>query len=295
MSKKRMDVNWKREIGKEDIKPAVKRYRRYLEDKGLRPSSIPMYALHVGKYLEFSGTDIPSEDDFANFRDNLHDKKLSRSTINNYSFSIRKYHEMLGQKLSFTFIKPNNTIPYYFDESEIAEIFHKCNNLKHLAMLKTMFYASLRASELCNLDDSDVDLKALTIYVRGGKGGKDALVFITGDCAKTLKRYLEVRPPLEIDGRKPLFYTDFGGRWERRSVYRMFMYYKKLAGIEKHGGVHVFARHSMGSLLVKRGCDVLAIKDIMRHADVQTTMRYLHTSEASKREKYERYLGTGCC
>jgi integrase len=48
-------------------------------------------------------------------------------------------------------------------------------------------------------------------------------------------------------------------------------------------------------LLVKRGCDLLAIKDIMRHADVQTTMRYLHTSEASKREKYERYLGTGCC
>ena len=74
MSKKRMDVNWKREIGKEDLKPAVKRYRRYLEDKGLRPSSIPMYVLHVGKYLEFSGTDILSEDDFAKFRDNLHDK-----------------------------------------------------------------------------------------------------------------------------------------------------------------------------------------------------------------------------
>jgi hypothetical protein len=60
MSKKRMDVNWKRETGKEDLKPAVKRYRRYLEDKGLRPSSIPMCVLHVGKYLEFSGTDTPS-------------------------------------------------------------------------------------------------------------------------------------------------------------------------------------------------------------------------------------------
>ncbi len=45
MSKKRMDVNWKREKGKEDLKPALKRYRRYLEDKGLRPSSIPMYVL----------------------------------------------------------------------------------------------------------------------------------------------------------------------------------------------------------------------------------------------------------
>jgi integrase/recombinase XerD len=290
MPKKRLDVNWKREIKAEDIKPAIKRYKRYLEDQGLRASTIPMYLLHVTKYLEFSQTDSPTPDDFAKFRDLLHDRKLSRSTINNYSFSIRKYHEMLGQGVSFTFIKPDNTIPYYFDENEIARIFSACNNIKHLAMLKTMFYASLRATELCNLDDADIDLKALTIFVHCGKGGKDAVVFITDDCAKTLKRYLEVRTPLEIEGRKPLFYTDFGGRWERRSVYRMFMYYKKLAGIEKHGGVHVFSRHSMGSLLVKRGCDLLAVKEIMRHSDVQTTMRYLHVSDATKREKYEKYL-----
>jgi nitrous oxidase accessory protein NosD len=40
----------------------------------------------------------------------------------------------------------------------------------------------------------------------------------------------------------------------------------------------------MGSLLVKRGCDLLAIKEIMRHSDVHTTMRYLHISDATKRE-----------
>lgn len=91
MPKKRMDVNWKREIGKEDLKPAVKRYRRYLEDKGLRASTIPMYVLHVSKYLEFAETDSPCADDFAKFRDLLHDKKLSRSTINNYSFTSPPY------------------------------------------------------------------------------------------------------------------------------------------------------------------------------------------------------------
>jgi integrase/recombinase XerD len=290
MSKKRMYVNWRNEVEIEDLRPAIKRYRRYLEDNGLRASTIPMYVLHVSKYLEFSETDSPCADDFARFRNHLHDNKLSRSTINNYSFSIKKYHEMLGQDVSFAFIKPNNTIPYHFDESEITRIFHECHNIKHLAMLKTMFFASLRASELCNLDDSDIDLRGLTIHVRGGKGGKDALVFISDECAKTIRRYLEVREPLIIDGRKPLFYTDFGGRWERRSVYRMFMYYKKLAGIEKHGGVHVFSRHSVGSLLVKRGCDVVTIKELMRHSDVHTTMRYLHIADSTKREKYEQYL-----
>ena len=116
------------------------------------------------------------------------------------------------------------------------------------------------------------------------------MVFITDDGVKTLRQYLERRSPLHIDGRTPLFYTDFGKRWERKALYRMFMYYKKLAGIEKHGGVHVFSRHSVGSLLVKRGCDIVTIKELMRHSDVTTTMRYLHISDATKREKYEQFL-----
>jgi len=57
MSKKRIEVDWNRVIGAEDINPAVKRFRRYLENNGLRASSIPMYVLHVSKYLEFSRTE----------------------------------------------------------------------------------------------------------------------------------------------------------------------------------------------------------------------------------------------
>lgn len=293
MSKKRLDVSWGRAVGKEDFKPILKRYDRYLEENGIRESTRSSYVFRVGKFLEFAQDDLPLEEEFVRFREILHERKLSRSTINNYCFSIKKYYEMKGKTIDFNFIRPMNTIPHFFDENDIAKLFSVCHNLKHLAMLKTLFYGCLRASELCSLDDSDLDLKSLSLRVEG-KGGKEAIAYITDDCAKTLRRYLEVREPLEINGRKPLFYTDFGGRWERRSVYRMFMYYKKLAGIEKSGGVHVFSRHSVGSLLVKRGCDIVTIKELMRHSDVQTTMRYLHISDATKREKYERYLGEGC-
>ena len=88
-------------------------------------------------------------------------------------------------------------------------------------MLQTLFYGCLRASELCNLDDRDLDLKSLILRVEG-KGGKEAMVYITDDCAKTLRRYLEVRAPLVIDGRKPLFYTDFGGRNPKRFLYATY-------------------------------------------------------------------------
>jgi len=289
MSKKRLDICWEREAGKEDFKPALKRFDRYLEENGIRESTRSSYVFRVGKFLEFAGNDIPQEGEFTMFKDNLHEKKLSRSSINNYCFAIKRYYEMQGKSIDFNFVRPINTIPYFFDENDITKLFSVCHNLKHMAMLQTLFYGCLRASELCSLNDCDLDLKSLSLRVEG-KGGKEAIVYITDECAKTLRRYLEVRPPLEIDDRKPLFYTDFGGCWERRSVYRMFMYYKKLAGIEKSGGVHVFSRHSVGSLLVKRGCDIVTIKELMRHSDVQTTMRYLHIADSTKRDKYDKYI-----
>jgi hypothetical protein len=48
MSKKRMDVNWNREVNSEDLKPALKRFRGYLNDNDLRNSTIDMYVFRAG-------------------------------------------------------------------------------------------------------------------------------------------------------------------------------------------------------------------------------------------------------
>jgi site-specific recombinase XerD len=197
---------------------------------------------------------------------------------------------MNGENIEFKFIKPDNHIPYYFDEDDITRIFYTCSNIKHLAMLKMLFFSGLRASELCGLDDSDIDLKNLSLRVHG-KGGKEGICYFNDDVSQAIKRYLQVRDrALAQSNSHPLFITDYGNRWNRRGVWRMFKYYKQLAGIEKHGGVHVFSRHSFGSMLIKNGCDILTVKELMRHSDVNTTMRYLHVSDAIKREKYGKYL-----
>jgi integrase/recombinase XerD len=240
MGKRRIATDWtlRNSI---DLNANLRRYQRFLENGGFRQSTIDSYVGNVGRYLEFAGTDRPRTETATKFRDALLGRNLSRSTLNNYVFTITKYHEMLGEKVKLPLMKPNSALPYYFNQDDVVRILSSCQNLKHLAMLQTLFYGALRASELCNLDDRDLDLKALTLHVREGKGGRDGIVYIAGECARTLKEYLEVRPPLEIDGKMPLYYTDFGNRWDRRDVCRMFHCYKKKAGVEKAGGVHVFA------------------------------------------------------
>ncbi len=70
----------------------------------------------------------------------------------------------------------------------------------------------------------------------------------------------------------------------------MFTKYKKKAGIQKKGGVHVFGRHSPATLMVSRGCDIRVIKEILRHKSIMTTMRYAHISDRTVKEASEQYL-----
>jgi len=279
--KARMKIDWGL---KAPAKPDLERFGRYLRDKGYMPFTIENYQDCLKRYLA-SGKTVPD------FLEGLHNRHLARNTINNYIIPIKAYHMMLGQPLDdLKILRKPEGIPYYFEEDDIRQIFGVMKNLKHKAMLYLMFYTCLRASELCSLDVEDIDLQKLILRIREGKGGKAGMIGFSNDCAAVMKDYLESRPLMEIGGRNPLFYTDFGIRWNRKSLYRMFTKYKKKAGIQKKGGVHVFGRHSPASLMVSRGCDIRVIKEILRHKSIMTTMRYAHISERTVKEASEQYL-----
>jgi integrase len=134
-----------------DFEPSLMRFRRYLEGQGRREATIEGYLGNVNRYLKFARSDRPSNQDLEQFRDVLAKRKTSRSTRNQYNYAIRAYHAMLGEKIEVKRLEPNNKIPYYFDGQDVLTIFSVIHNLKHLAILKTLFYGALRASELCNL------------------------------------------------------------------------------------------------------------------------------------------------
>ena len=116
---------------------------------------------------------------------------------------------MYGEEVTSKFLKVSDQIPYFFSEDEVTKIFDSITNFKHYAMLNVLFYGALRVSELCSLNTDDIDLEALTIRVREGKGGIYSIAIMSPHCSDILKSYLETRPPLDINGEQPLFYTDY--------------------------------------------------------------------------------------
>ncbi|MDI9416628.1 MAG: tyrosine-type recombinase/integrase, partial [Euryarchaeota archaeon] len=250
---------------------AITKFERHIRNLGFSDATILDYVGRSRRYIEFCGTTTPNQEDADRFRQSLIDRRLSRSSINNYSFVMKKYHALIGSSVSLPFIKHGYKLPYVFDEHDIRTIFNSVTNIKYLCMLHIGFYASLRASEVANLDDSDIDLINKTIRIRGGKGDRDALLYLNDICIDSITKYLKRRPKLIIDGRQPLFFSRKKKRYDRKMVYNIFRNCKQKAGIIKPGGVHVFFRHSSATLLLARGCDLLTVKELLRHKDIKTT------------------------
>jgi site-specific recombinase XerD len=280
---------WEWPSGNLNIQPTILKFRRDLQDNGFRESVIETYVFRVSKYLQFAGLTNLNQENFDKFRQTLHTRGLKRSTINGYCIAIRAFHKLRNEEVKYKFLRISDQIPYYFSEEDVIKIFSVIDNFKHYVMLNTLFYGCLRVSELCGLNDEDVDLENLNLRVYG-KGGVYGLALINQHCANIIKSYLEMRPSLKIDDKQPLFYTDYKNRWNRMEVSRMFHLYKLKAQIDKPGGAHVFARHTSAYLMVKNGCDLLTIKEVLRHKSIESTMRYLHLADDTKRLKYDKFL-----
>jgi integrase/recombinase XerD len=283
-------VDWSRARDKVDLNPVLTRYQKYLKRIGLKESTVGLYVKLISAYLQDANTELPSQNDAERFTNSLHEKKLSGSAINNFTAAIMKYHAMIDQPIKLSFLKLNNSLPYYFDETDILKIFSVCSNLKHYCMLKVLFFGCLRSGELCKLDVSDYDSSNLTLRLRETKNNSDAITFINDETARELNKYLRIKPKIAIDDHEPLFITDFCHRWTPRRVLQMFLHYKEKAGIQKKGGVHCFSRHSSATLMISKGCDLRSVQAILRHRDIHTTLRYTHLCDAVKREKHSQYL-----
>lgn len=287
----RLKIDWHTKEAKHLNKDIVlERFSRYLTSSGFHDSTIELYLSRLNAFFEFADSEEPSIETANEYRDVLIDRGVSKSHINNTCFAIKRFYRLNNIDWDFMILREDERVPYYFDETDVLAIFSACTNIKHLAILQTLFYGCLRSSELCRLEDKDLDLKAKTIRLRHTKNGHDSVTMINGDCAETLRRYLRVRPQQEIEGKFPLFYTDHLHLWSHEDIHRMFMDYKRKAGVKKPGAVHVFSRHTTATMMIAKGADIRIVQEILRHRDIRTTLRYAHVSDKTKRERYETCL-----
>lgn len=207
----------------------------------------------------------------------LEDKKLAWTTYQVYRAALKFiYAKTLKQpwfELEVPKPKVRRKLPRVFSQEDIAKALNGTTNLKHRAIIATLYGAGLRRAEVRTLKIGDVDGKRMIIHVREGKGRIPREVTLSPKLLELLRVYWRWRKPKDW-----LFPS---ARYQDRPIDL-----SGICGICVKAGRRVglnrltphALRHSYATHLLEAGADLRVIQLLLGHADLETTARYLHVS-----------------
>jgi integrase/recombinase XerC len=154
------------------------------------------------------------------------------------------------------------------------------------AVLELAYSSGLRVGELTALNLSDLDLTRGRVLVRSGKGGKDRLVPVGRPAVTALRRWIEKRSrPADPTAGSALFLGRRGGRLCDREVRRILKRRLLQAGLDPRFSPHSL-RHSFATHLLSSGADLRSIQEMLGHARLTATERYVHVDLEALRRAY---------
>ena len=247
--------------------------RRKYSDK-----TIKTYIYCIRKFLKNSKKEPKkiNKSDIINYLNSFIEKDFTGSTINVYLQSIKfLMEEVLHKKRAFYNIKYSKTpktLPIVLSKEEIIKLISSIENRKHKLMIKLMYSAGLRVSELVHLKIQDLEIDKNYGWVRKGKGNKDRLFIIAKSIKQELQEFIKENK-LCFDCW--LFKGNKNKHYSQRSIQEIIKKAAKKARISKKIHPHTL-RHSFATHLIENGYDVTSAQALLGHKSPETTIVYLH-------------------
>jgi len=242
------------------------------------PQTIKSYLIHISKYLEFlEKKSIELQPNFENAKEYilLKLKKNEPSSVHHIIFAIEYFFKnILGQIIYIPKPKRNKTLPEILSIDEIRKMIEVTKNIKHKLIIKLLYGAGLRVSEIINLKKQDLNFKEDLIKIRLAKGKKDRFVKIPSTIKQEIKSYLNL-----ISG-EYLFESNRAGKLTKKTIGKVVQNSAKKAEIKKRVYPHLL-RHSFATHLLEQGTDLRLIQKLLGHSDIRTTQMYAHISQAN--------------
>ena len=172
-------------------------------------------------------------------------------------------------------------------EREILAVLKIASESKrNLAMILLGFKHGLRASEVCGLKTTDIDLKNGIITIRRLKGSLKSsqdLLDVPGQPLlsekRVLRAWLEERETYR-DRSDFLFLSQKGGKLDRSAFFRMFQSTAERAGLPVAKRHPHCLKHSLGFFLVEQGVSLPSIQQTLGHKSLASTGCYLKVTDA---------------
>jgi integrase/recombinase XerD len=277
----------KREVlGFEEL---IYRFERTVSVLGRSKTTFENYSRHVAAVAIYYGK-IPTELDQEQIYDYLFylqkkSKTPSQSYFKHTVYGLRFLLKSEGLPYSFLNlpeIKHEKRVQVVLSKEEVWRLLKSCDLLKHRVLVGLLYGCGLRCMEVRSIRLQDMDFDRRQLRVVQGKGKKDRYVPLSEHLIRGLKSYIEVEKPVEwLFNGQPLPNRaggDFDSRYSQKGVQWAVKQACKRAGITKDVHVHTL-RHTYATHLLEDGIDIMTLKNLLGHENIETTIEYLQIAQ----------------
>lgn len=221
------------------------------------------------------------EDEIKNFLSYKQKKGLSSQSISLAANSINFLYSRIYKKADYVKLrhpKKSKRLPVVLSKTEIEKIIDQTENRKHKLIISLAYAGGLRVSEVVNLKVKDIDINALTLTVRQGKGKKDRLTVISKRIIADLSEMIKLKKANDY-----VFESERGGKLTVTTLQKVFAKCLQKSGIKKSATFHSL-RHSFATHLLENGTDVRYVQELLGHQNIRTTQIYTQVTNPSIRK-----------
>lgn len=274
-------------------------------EKGLSKNTIEAYNRDLNSFLSFlkkKSIIDPSHistNHIIDFLDHLKKLDYAMTSISRHLISIKVFFKFLKREgyilknISQYINSPKLwlVLPEVLSPLEVQKLLSEpnpntLNGARDVAILEVLYASGLRVSELCQLKIYDIDDEFIRVL---GKGRKERIIPIGKKAVQAVDHYLMFyRCNYDSEKLQYLFLTKKGKPIHRIQIWKMIKYYAKKCGITKNISPHTL-RHSFATHLLDNKAELRVIQEMMGHANISSTDRYLHVSKSQIKEAFERF------
>lgn len=271
-------------------------YLESCEQAGKSSGTISLYQFHLSHFLSYVNKDIRNitdDDVYAYLYNYRHKRNVSNSYINQLRLIINGFFKWLNKKriLSSNPVdaidptKCQKKVKKPLSSAEVEQLRSACSTERDLAIIECLYSTAVRASELLQLNRSDISFMRDDIIVLG-KGNKERVTYLNAKSHIHLQNYLALRtdnnPALFVGSKMP------HSRLTRRGLEDILNRIALAANVE-NVHPHRFRRTSATDLL-NAGMPIEQVQELLGHKSIETTRIYCTISQEAVRHNHKRYM-----
>jgi len=270
-------------ITKETYKKALRVFEIWIKDKNyIKPAR--EHILEYKDYLK-DKTIVNNDGEI---------KTLSPLTVTAYLTALRRFFAFLEAEKLYPNIakdikglkRPKGFLKETLTKDEAIRLLEGIerkglNALRDYAMINLMLRTGLRTIEVSRVLIGDIGRETGETVLRvwgKGRDTKDDFVILTDKAYEPILDYLQARGETKLS--EPIFISHSNRNKAEalttRSIRRVIEDRLKAVGLKTAKVTAHSLRHTAGTMALLNGADILAVKEMLRHSNINTTLIYTH-------------------